>query len=155
MSRKLFVLLVMAAAIGPPSATLLSDAQLPNQGPRPTLVQGTLIGEKTLAPLAGRLLMFVATTNRCPDTCSCGTGECSGDPSTCKGLCVYGVIARTNKEGVFGIRLAVNTYELYLEGSPSRKPLLAPLVVDSAGKEIKLGQLKAPEQIVGAAQFFR
>lgn len=148
MPWKLLGLLVVVVALGDAPTTFPSDYQQPGTPPaQDALIRGTLIGAKTRGPLAGRLLLFVAMNNRCPDDrCSCGTGTCSGDPSICKGLCVYGSIAKTNKEGVFGIRLPANSYEIYLEGAQPRKPLpQSPVAVEPG--IVKELTLEGPEQI--------
>jgi hypothetical protein len=153
MPLKTIVFLALAAAASAvPAMRSQPDKQVASRSPEAKLVKGQVFNEQTGAPLASRMLLFVATTNRCPDSCSCGTGTCAGDPNVCKGVCVYGSIARTNKDGFFGIRLPLATYDIHLQPPPIGKPIFPPVVVDAKFNEEGSIVVKVPAALVGDAE---
>jgi hypothetical protein len=117
------------------------------QGPEQLLVSGVLVtNEQKPAPL--RRLFFVPTTNFCPETCSCGTGRCEGG-AECKGkFCFYGFAARSNKDGLFGINLPNDKYDLYADRISEDRKL--PLSVAVEGKAIQGLRITLPPAPPGA-----
>jgi hypothetical protein len=92
-----------------------------------------------------RAVLFLARTNFCPETCSCGTGKCEGG-SECKNrFCYNGLIARTNKDGAFRIALPDAEYNIYADRIADQT-LLQQLSVK--GEPIKDLALKLPVDLV-------